>query len=73
MKAATVKANKQGTQKKVPLSDLPYQWLSTFLMLQPLNTVPHVVLTPTIRLFLLLLHNCNFATAIDQNVNICVF
>ena len=37
------------------------QRLSTFLMLWLFNTVPHVV-TPTIRLFLLLLHNCNFAT-----------
>ncbi|CAO2593992.1 hypothetical protein LEMLEM_LOCUS7524 [Lemmus lemmus] len=29
--------------------------------------------TPTIKLFLLLLPNCNFATVINRNVNICVF
>jgi len=38
------------------------QWSSTFLMLRPFNTVPYVVVTcapPTIKLFLLLLHNYN--------------
>ncbi|EGV96707.1 hypothetical protein I79_017196 [Cricetulus griseus] len=35
-------------------------WFSTLLMLQPFHTVPHVVMTPTMKLFLLLLHNCNF-------------
>jgi hypothetical protein len=35
------------------------------------NTVPHVVVTPpTIKLFLLLLHNSNFATVRNRNVNI---
>jgi hypothetical protein len=46
-----------------------YQWLSTFLMLQPFNTVPHVVVTPNQKLFSLIFHNCNFA--MDHNVNIC--
>jgi hypothetical protein len=23
-----------------------YQWFSTFLMLQPLNTIPHILVTP---------------------------
>jgi hypothetical protein len=45
------------------------QRFSTFLMLWPFNTVPHVV-TPNIELFLLLLHDCNFATAMNYNVNI---
>ena len=34
-------------------------WFSTFLMLRPFNTV-----SPTIKLFSLLFHNCNFAAAI---------
>lgn len=41
---------------------------AAFLMLRPFNTVPHVV-TPTITLFSLLLHDCNFATAMNH---ICV-
>ena len=48
-------------------------WLSSFLVLWPFNTVPHVVVTPTIKLFSLLLHNCNFATVMNNNANICVF
>jgi hypothetical protein len=44
------------------------QWFSTFLKLQPLNTVPHGVVTPD-HLFSLLLHNCNFVTVMDHNVN----
>jgi hypothetical protein len=35
-------------------------------MLQPFNNVPHVVVTPTIKLFSLLFHNCNFATVMSQ-------
>lgn len=35
---------------------------SAFLTPHPFNTAPHVVLTPIIRLCLLLLHNCNLAT-----------
>ena len=35
-----------------------------------LYTVPHVVLTTTIKLFLFLLHNCNFATVRNCNGNI---
>ena len=34
------------------------------------NTVPHVVETPTITLFLLLFHNCDFATVMNHNVSI---
>ena len=34
------------------------------------NTVLHAVVTPTIKLFVLLLHACNFATIIIHNVNI---
>jgi hypothetical protein len=44
------------------------QWFSTSLMLQSLNTIPHVVVTPAIKLFLLLLHNCNF-DSYELNVN----
>ena len=52
------------------------QWFLTFLVLQAFNIVPHVVVNPpppTIKLFLLLLQNCNFATVMNHNVNICVF
>jgi hypothetical protein len=28
------------------------QWFSTFLMLQPFSTVPHVVVTPTVKYFI---------------------
>jgi hypothetical protein len=38
-----------------------------------LCTVSHVVLTPTIKLFLLLLHNCNFTTFMNHKVYISVF
>jgi hypothetical protein len=41
-------------------------------MLQPFNTVPHVVVTPNIKLFSLLLHNCNFASVLNCSVNICI-
>lgn len=34
------------------------------------SAVPHVVVTPTIKLFSLLLDNCNFSTVISHNVNI---
>ena len=44
---------------------------STFLMPRPFNTVPHVVVTSqTIKLCILLLHNYNFATVMNHNVNI---
>lgn len=45
------------------------QWFSTFLTLRLFNTVPHAVLTPTIKSFLLLPHNCNFATVTDGNAH----
>ena len=48
------------------------QWLSTFPMLQPFNTVPCVVLTPNHKSIVLLSHNCNFATVANRHVNICV-
>lgn len=53
------------------LSILLKQWFSPFLMLQPFNTIPHVVATPTINLFWLLVYNCNFPTVV--NCNFCVF
>jgi hypothetical protein len=39
-------------------------------MLQPFNTVPQVVVPPTITLWLLLNGNCNFATVMNCNINI---
>lgn len=40
----------------------------------PLIMVPHIVVTsPTIKLFSLLLHNCNVATVMNRNINIHVF
>lgn len=48
------------------------QWLSAILMMQPFNTAPHVV-TPTIKLFLSLLHDCNFTTVMNHSVNILSF
>ena len=36
------------------------------------NTVPHAVVTPATKLFSLLLHNDNFVTVMNYNVNICV-
>lgn len=44
-------------------------WFSAFLMLWPFNTVPQVVLTPNHKVISLLLHNCNFATVVNRNVN----
>lgn len=48
-----------------------WPWPSAFLRLQPFNTVPNVVLTPNHKMFSLPLHNCNSATAMNYNVNIC--
>jgi hypothetical protein len=49
------------------------QWFSTFPMCPPFDTIPRVAVTPTMKLFLLSFHNCNFATATNHNVYICVF
>lgn len=46
------------------------QWFFAFLTLWHFDTVPHVALTSTIKLFLLFIHNCNFATLVNYNVNI---
>ena len=45
------------------------QWSLTFTMLWPFNTV-HGVMTPNHKIISLLLHNCNFVTVINHNVNI---
>ena len=50
-----------------------YSGLSTFLTLPPFNTVPHVVVAPTIKLLFLLPHDCTLATVRNSNINICVF
>lgn len=44
-------------------------WFSTFLMMQPFNTVPYSVVTPNHKIDLLLLRNCNFSTVMNHNVN----
>lgn len=36
------------------------QWFSTFAMLRPFNTVPHVEVTPRHNVISLLLYNCSF-------------
>jgi hypothetical protein len=41
-----------------------------FPMLWPFNTVSHVMLTPTIKLFLLLLQNHNFTIVMNHGINI---
>lgn len=53
-------ANHADTQQRSP----------SFLMLGPFNTVPCAVMTPTVGLFLLLLHNYDFATVVNRNVSI---
>ena len=40
------------------------------LRLLPFDTVLHVVMIPSHKIILLLLHNCNFATVRNHNVNI---
>jgi hypothetical protein len=50
-------------------SSLPLrQWFSSFLRQRPFNIIPYDPLT--LKLFLLLLHNCKFATVINCNVSL---
>jgi hypothetical protein len=56
------------TEPMGPSSHEREQWLSPFLMLRPFNAAPHV-LTPTIKLFSMLLQNCNFSTVMSHNIN----
>ena len=44
--------------------------LSSFLLLRTFNAVPHVVVTLTHKVIPLLLHNCNYTTAMNHNINI---
>ena len=48
------------------------QWSSTFLMQRPFNTVPYVLVTPppNHNIISLLLHNYNFVTLTNCNVDI---
>jgi len=48
------------------------QWFSIFLMLQPFNTIPHVIETPLPdpKIILLLLLSYNFASVLNHSVNI---
>lgn len=49
----------------------PEQWSQPSYSLGPFNTASHIVATsPTIKSLLLPLHNCNFTTVINNNVNI---
>lgn len=49
----------------------PLQRVPTFSAPQPFNTGdPHVVVTPSHKVLLLLLYNCHFATVSNCNVNI---
>lgn len=48
----------------------PKQWFSTFPMPHLFKTVPHVVVTSNHEIISLLLHNCNFTTLMNHNVNI---
>lgn len=49
---------------------MAYQWLSTFLMLPPFNTIPRAVVTLLHKIISQLTHNCDLATAMHWNVNI---
>lgn len=66
-------------QQKLKLYQLHYpsitlaQTCSTFLMLGPCNTLPHVVVTLTRRLFWLLFYSFNLAIAMSYNVNLFFF
>ena len=46
------------------------QCFSTFLTLRAFDSVPHVVVTPTINLFSLLLHGCDFAAVMNRSADI---
>lgn len=46
------------------------QWSSTSLMQRPFSTVPYIVVTPKHKIILLPLHNCNFDTAMNHDLNI---
>jgi hypothetical protein len=49
------------------------QCFSSFLTLQPFSTVSRIVVTLTIKLFLLLLHNYDFSTFMNCNAKMCIF
>lgn len=51
------------------LTDSLEQWFLTFLMLRPLNTVPHVVEISSHRIILLILYNSIFATVMNHVAN----
>lgn len=52
-------------------NSIPSEYFTyNFLNLQPFTTVPCLVVTPSHKITLLPLPNCNFATAINCNVNI---
>ena len=50
--------------------DILDHWLSTLPVQSYLNTVAHAVVTPNHKIISLLLHSCNFAAVMNQNVDI---
>lgn len=48
------------------------QYFSTFQILRPFNSVPHVMVSPTIKLFWLLPHNSNFPSIMNCNVTVWI-
>lgn len=40
-------------------------------MLHPGNTIHHIVVTPNYKIMSLLLHNYDFATVMNHNLNVC--
>lgn len=52
------------------LKNLLGQSFSNFLKLQLFDSIPHVVVIPTVKSFLLLLHNWKFAAVMNHNAHI---
>ena len=74
---ATLVLKAKGKLKKRMQKSCKGQWLqagdkqfSTFLMLQPFNTIPHVVVTHNHTIILLPFYNFNFPIVMHHNVNI---
>ena len=47
----SLKRKEKQKRRKLQLCSYLHQWFSTFLTLRPFNTIPHVVVTPIIKLF----------------------
>lgn len=55
-------------QRVETIKETPNQWFSIFLMPQPFNIVPGVVVTPKHKIIPLLLLSCNFATVMNHHI-----